>query len=144
MEYQYRLLQPNDDYKQALIEKAGITATFTIAEVEAMQERNRKAKLETEGNLKIRQAEMTNIEMNHPEVKDMSGILLTAAYLYREAKDYVEKAGPAIASLDAAIAENEAMLEKVMPLLGFAAALGFNGPTISDNADQHEQPPQQN
>ena len=35
MDYQYRLIEPNDDYKQARIEKDGITAEFTIAEVEA-------------------------------------------------------------------------------------------------------------
>jgi uncharacterized protein (UPF0335 family) len=139
MEYQYRLLEPNDDYKQAVIEKAGITATFTIAEVEAMQERNRKALRETEGNLEIRRAEMVNIEHFHPEVKDMSNETLAAAYLYKEAKDFEVKAVPAIASLQAAIEENDAMIATVMQTLGFEKAVD---PIIS-SPDSNEQTPQQ-
>ena len=99
-QFSYRLLQPNDDYRQAVIEKGGITAEFTLAEVEAMQERNKTSKKEIEAQIMLEKAKMTNIEAHHPFVKDLDGVRLTAAALYKEAKTYVEKAEPMLVSLN--------------------------------------------
>jgi hypothetical protein len=139
-QYQYRLLEPNEDYKQAKIEKGGITATFTLAEVEAMQERNRTALKEVEGNLEIRRAEIENIKHFHPDIAELPGEKLTAAWIYREALAYVAEAEPKRASITEAIAENDGMVADVMQTLGFEKAVD---PIISDNANSHDEPPQQ-
>jgi hypothetical protein len=132
-EFSYKVVEPNEDYKQAVIEKGGITATFTLTEVEGMQARNKKAKAELEGNIQIRKAEMTNIEQHYPEVKDMSGVLLTAAYLYKEAQAYLNEAEPKVKQIDDAIAQNDAMVADAMKTLGFVPT------AITSNADDHGQ-----
>lgn len=133
MTYQYRLLQPKDDYKEAVIEKAGITAEFTLAEVEAIQAHNKKALRETEGQLEIKKAEIVNIDHFHPMIKELTGPQLTAAWIYKEALDYIQKAEPTIKRLNEAIAENDAMTADVMKTLGFV-------PTeLPVKDDQHEQ-----
>lgn len=111
--YQYRLLQPNEDASAAVIEKSGITATFTLAEVEAMQSRNRQAEREIEGQLKIERAKMVNIESHHPKVKEMAGVFLTAVALYKESKTYIAQAEPKLAQVRAAIKENDEMIAQV-------------------------------
>jgi hypothetical protein len=116
-QYSYRLLQPNDDYKQAVIEKAGITADFTLLEVEQMQERNKKGLLEAESQLTIEKAKLTNIERHHPQVKKMSGVLLTAAALYKETQMMVASLEPKIKLIQQAIDENDAMVADVMKQL---------------------------
>jgi len=132
-EFSYKVVEPNDDYKQAVIEKGGITATFTLAEVEAMQDRNKKTKVELESNIAIRKAEITNIEQHYPEVKDMSGVLLTAAYLYKEAQAYLKDAEPKLIQADAAIVENDKMVADAMKTLGFVPT------AITPNPDEHGQ-----
>jgi hypothetical protein len=112
--YNYRLLQPNEDYKQAVIEKAGITADFTIAEVEAMQERNKKGLLEAESQLKIERAKMTNIERHYPAVKKMAGVLLTAAALYKESQAMIAELEPRAKQIQQAIDENNVMVADVL------------------------------
>lgn len=120
MQYSFQLKQRNEeDYKQSVIEKGGITADFTIAEIEAMQERNKKALKETEGQLEIKQAEIVNIDHFHPTIKDMTGEELTAAWIYKEATDYVNKSGAVIDNLKAAIAENDATIAEAMKVAGF-------------------------
>src|SRR4051794_21287369 len=118
--YQYRLLEPNEDYKQAVIEKAGITADFTIAEVEGMQERNKKGLLEVEGQLKIERAKLSNIENHHPKVKEIAGVLLTAAALYKESQMMIAELEPKLKQVTEAIAENDAMLAQVIKDLNLA------------------------
>lgn len=120
-QYSYRLLEPNEgDYKQAKIEKGGISAVFSIAEVEAMQTRNEKTIKEIEGNLKIRRAEIVNLEHFHPKIKDLDDNDLGAASLYFEAKKYIKEAEPALKSVASAIAENNSMVETVMKQFNFA------------------------
>lgn len=122
-QYQYRLIKPHEDYKEAVIEKAGIKSEFTIAEVEAMQDHNKKALAETEGNLELRRAEIVNIDHFHPMIKDMTGEQLAAAWIYKEALDFIRKAEPAIETIKAAIAENDALIDQVISDLGLVVAV---------------------
>lgn len=114
--FSYRLLQPNADPKQAVIEKAGITASFTIGEVEMLQARNAKSKLEAEGQIKLEKAKMANIERHHPIVKKLTGEQLTAAAIYKDAQYELAQAEVVLKSAVSAIAENDAMLAEVAPL----------------------------
>lgn len=120
-QHQYRLLEPNDNYKEAVIEKNSITATFTIAEVEAMKAHNEKSLRETEGQLSIKKAEIVNIDHFHPMIKDLTGEQLAAAWIYKEALDYINKAEPIIESLNAAIADNDATIAAAMEIVGIKA-----------------------
>lgn len=138
-QYQYRLLEPKEDFKESIIEKAGITATFTIAEVEAMQARNQKGLRESEGQIKIEEAKMANLEHFHPEVKDMSGETLAAVAIYYDSKSTLEKAKQAKEMCEVAIKENATMLDTVMQQMGFQPAID----PITNNTDTHE-PDQQN
>lgn len=118
-QHHYKLVKEHKDYKEAVIEKGGITAEFTLAEVDAMQERNRKRLLEVEGQLKVENAKMTNILRHHPDVEKMDGILLTAAALYKESQMMVKELEPKRVQIRQAIQENEAMIKDVMTQMKF-------------------------
>lgn len=113
-QFHYKLLEPNEaDPTAALIEKSGITATFTLAEVSAMQEHNRKAEREIEGQLKIDRAMLNNIERHHPKVKKMDAMLLTAAALYKETQMRIAESEPKLTRVKDAIKENDVMVSHV-------------------------------
>lgn len=116
--YNYRLLQPNDDYKLAKLEKTGITAEFTLLEVEGMQARNEKAKREVEGQMKIDRATMVNVEGHYEFVKTLSDRELVAAALYQESKASVAECEKKLVQIESAIKENDEMIEQVMSVLG--------------------------
>lgn len=118
MDYSYRLKEPQEDYKQSIFEKGGITADFTIAEIEAMREHNKKALKETEAQLEIKKAEIINIDHYHPEIKELTGEALTAAWIYREAKEYEAQAPIIIQKLKDAIADNDATIIEAMKISG--------------------------
>ena len=113
-QFHYRLVKPSDDHTAAVIEKSGITAEFTLAEVNAMQERNKKAEREVAGQLEIERAKIVNIEHFHPEVKDLSPELLVAAALYKESLTIIRDAEPKLEQIRAAIKENDDMVVHVI------------------------------
>jgi hypothetical protein len=123
--FSYRLSQPNEDYKEAVIEKSGITVKFTLLEVEQHEATLAKLAKETEAQIELEKAKMANIEHFHPEVLQMSGELLTAAALYKESKTYVEKAEPKLTEIHQAMQEYAAEKDTIMKTLGFV-------PTSSD------------
>jgi hypothetical protein len=112
--FSYRLVKPSANYREAVIEKGGITAEFTLLEVEQMQERNRKALMELQGQLKIEEAKIDNINRHYPAVKDMPGVILTAAALYKESQSMIAELKPKIIQVDTAINENNIMVAEVM------------------------------
>lgn len=133
MAYQYRLIEAKEDYKEAVIEKAGITATFTIAEVEAMQTRNEKGLREAEGQIKIEEAKMANVEHFHPEVKEMTDEQLAAAAIYIDSKTTLKQAVKTKETCEAAIKENAELLDTVMKQMGFQPAID----PITSEPDNH-------
>jgi hypothetical protein len=130
-EFSYKIIEPNDDPKQAKIEKSGITAVFTLAQVEEHEATLTTRRKEMAAELEVEQAKMTNVENFHPEVKDMSGVLLTAATLYKESKTVVEKTTAKIAEYDAALKEYADEKAQIM------TALGFVPTTITPNPDDN-------
>lgn len=118
-QFNYQLKQPNDDYKLAVIEKSGVTIDFTLLDVEQHEHQLGKMATETEAQIALEKAKMNNIERFHPSVKKMSGELLTAAALYKEAKTYVEKAEPKLAEIKAALVEYADEKAIIMEKLGF-------------------------
>jgi hypothetical protein len=113
-QHQYRLLEPNEDYTAAVIEKSGIKATFTIAEVNAMQERNKAAEREIEGQLTIERAKVDNILRNYPQVGELEGVVLTAAALYKESLTTIAAAESKLPLIKDAIKVNDDMVADVI------------------------------
>ena len=130
--HHYRLLQPNDDPTLAVIEKSGMTAEFTLAEVQAMQEHNRKAEREIEGQLTVDRATLVNVERHHPQVKKMSPLLLTAAAIYKETQTSIAKSEPKLAQVKEAIKQNDEMIAHVSKELN----LNLDGKTAGDDTKE--------
>src|SRR5437868_7072320 len=72
-QFSYKVIEPNDDYKQARIEKSGITATFTMQEVEEHQAKLATFKKEREAEITVERAKMENIAHFHPIVLELTG-----------------------------------------------------------------------
>lgn len=114
--YHYKILKPNEVYKEATIEKSGITATFTIADIERHEEYLNKCKKELEGQITLESAKMANIEENHPFVKDMSDQDLATAGLYFSSKSLKRQSEEKLAEISTAITEYAAEKEEIMKL----------------------------
>lgn len=122
-QYQYKVLEPNDDYKQAMIEKSGITAKFTIAQVEDAIRYNATNKKELEAQINVDSAAMTNIEGFHPFVKELGEQDLSTAALYHEYKQKVAACKAKLAQIDAQIDSDNGEISKIMSTFGFQPAI---------------------
>ena len=112
-------MEPDEDYAQAKIEKSGIKATFTLAQVNEHEVMLTTRRKELSAELEVEKAKMVNIEDFHPEVKDMSGVTLTAAALYKDSQMAVEKGAAKLAEYEAALKEYAAEKDHIMTTLGF-------------------------
>lgn len=118
-QFQYKVLEPSADYRDAKIEKSGIKATFTLGEVEAHEAQLEKLRKETEGQIELEKAKMVNIEHFHPDIAAMDGEMLTGAALYKESKTYLEKAEPKLLEIIQALQEYADEKALIMQTLGF-------------------------
>lgn len=87
--FQYKVKEPNEDPKQALIEKAGITAEFTLEQVEAQEKAWEKTVTELDAKVRVEKAVMDNIERNYPFVSQLDPEHLHAYYMYFKSKAVV-------------------------------------------------------
>ncbi len=69
-EFKYRVVEENEDFNNAVIEKSNVTVKFTMAQLNEDIARLAKLKREVEANIDLRNAEMSNIESHYPEVKE--------------------------------------------------------------------------
>ena len=74
------------DKKTAIIESAGHTTEFTIADIEANLERGAKMLTEMEANAELQKSVMDNIEEHHKFVLKMSDQDLHTCAMYFESK----------------------------------------------------------
>lgn len=95
--FSYKVLEEKEDWKDNVIEKRGLTATFTVNDFEKNIERMQKIIKELEGTHRLNLATMENIEHHHPFVKEMSEQDLNTAAMYYEAKQIVKQYAPRIA-----------------------------------------------
>jgi hypothetical protein len=85
--YTYKILKEDaEDFKDSEILKKGITATFTVRELERIEKEVRKQLKEAEAQYNLEAAKMENIERNHPYVKEMDEEKLFTIHMYQEAK----------------------------------------------------------
>ncbi len=84
-QYEYTVVEKNpEDPKLNIIEKKGISAKFTMAEIEAAENVNRKNLRELDGMIEIRKATMQNIADNHPFVLEMTEQDRFTVHMYQE------------------------------------------------------------
>lgn len=123
MTNKYKIKEKADDHLDTVIEKGGLTASFTVRGLNAAIERATKLIKELEGKLQIEDARKQNIEHFHPFVKDMSDQDLNTAAMYSEAKQYITQIPPKIEELKAAIEKDHAEVAKAYELLGVPSPL---------------------
>lgn len=85
-EHTYSIVEANEDPKAARIEKGNLKVTFTLQDVENEQALLEKHLKEFRGQHEIESAKVSNIEDNHPFVKDLSEQDRFTVHMYQEAK----------------------------------------------------------
>ncbi len=88
----YKIKESAEDIKEAIIEKTGHSTTFSMLGAEAVVKYNQKNLSEILAKTNVEKAKMENIEHFHPFVKDLTDEQLMTAYLYFDAKNFVDKA----------------------------------------------------
>lgn len=101
--HNYKIIEPNEDWKQSVIEKDGITAKFTIQNFEDNIERMTKTIKEIRAKFNHEQVVVNNIEEHHPWVKDLSEQDLYTAWMYQEAKEVVKQYEPRLKEFEDAL-----------------------------------------
>jgi HD superfamily phosphohydrolase len=116
----YKVLQPNDDYRKALIQKEELsTAEFTLEQSENVQNKYSTEKREMQGQLTIEEAKWKNIEEHHPFVKEMSEQDQYTVWMYYQARMECAKLNDGIEKRTAALDEFQKEKELMMEVLGF-------------------------
>lgn len=119
--FKYKIVEPNDDIKKAVIEKSGTySEKFTLEDCEKQRINWSKEKVEFEGQLVIEKQKADNIAEHHPFVTKLSEEEQYTVWMYYEAnrkaaklKQYIEQR---VNALDVYIKEEE----QIMQALGFA------------------------
>lgn len=122
-DFQYKVLEPQQDYKETVIEKSGIKATFTLAQVEAHQRDLEKLRSELEAQIKVDDATMQNVAHFHPTVAEMSDEDLVSAAIYQHSKKMVLDCTTKLDEVNKQIEDYKNETNKIMTELGFEAAV---------------------
>jgi len=86
----YKVITKHEIPELAKIEKSNITTEITLADTLRAIEDNAKGMKQIEAEVNIKKAIRTNVENNHPEVKDVDPKMQIAIHTYYEAGRYVE------------------------------------------------------
>lgn len=86
-EYKFNFKEDQEEVplKERVIEKRGSVVEFTMVGIENDINNFLKMMRETKGNIDNKQAVLSNIDMHHPFVKEMSEFDRATVYLYQEA-----------------------------------------------------------
>lgn len=93
---QYKIFKKHKDSKEVIIEKSGITAQFTINDIERHEAYLDKALKELEGQSTLEDAKAQNIVTNNPFLLKLSEKELHAAKMYFESMAFTATAKPKI------------------------------------------------
>lgn len=117
--FQYKVLEPAQDYKNAKIEKSGIKSTFTLREIETNRATFQKLEKELEAQILVQDATTTNIENFHPFVKEMSMEDMHTAGMFYQARGYRDECQKKLDVVKKLLADEQAEEETIMTILGF-------------------------
>ncbi len=93
---QYKIFKKHKDSKEVIIEKSGITAQFTLNDIERHEAYLAKTLKELEGQLSIEDAKAQNIATNNTFLLKLSEKDLHAAKMYFESMAFISTAKPKI------------------------------------------------
>lgn len=88
----YKIIETHEVPELSKIEKSGIVTTITLADTLSAFEQNKKGMEQIEAELKIKKAVRTNVEENHPEIKDIDEKTQIMCHTYYEAGRYIKLA----------------------------------------------------
>lgn len=114
----YKVISEHSDPSQTLIEKGGITAQFTLADLESEQKQFQKMIDEFRSKRSFEDAKVQNIEHFHPFVLDFDDEKRSTIFLYQEAKVTRDACDRRIEQIDAELQESLKETEKVRKALG--------------------------
>lgn len=114
----YKIKEHNADPMNAVIEKGGITAEFTLNDLEGERRSWQKMLEEYKSKRSLEQAKVENIEHFHPFVKELSDQDRLTAYLYGEARGVRDVCDKKIAEIEAEIAFSEKESKMIAKKLG--------------------------
>jgi patatin-like phospholipase/acyl hydrolase len=114
----YKIIEIALDPKDSLIEKSGITVTFSLHNIEADVAYLNKALKEIEGKLGIESATMANVERTHPHIAAMTPEDLVAAFLYKQSSGFVTIAKEKIAEINKQINDYKMETEEIKAQTG--------------------------
>lgn len=115
--HNYKIIEEKEDWKDAVIEKDNIRATFSVRDFENNIERMEKTIREISAKFLHEQLIVKNIEEHHPFVKDMSDQDVHTVWMYQEAKEVVKQYEPRLTAFEEALKTEKAELEYVKGLL---------------------------
>lgn len=71
-QFKYTIINPNEDPRLAVIRKENVSVEFTLGEIEADKRAAMKIKEQIESQINLDEAQIKNIEINHPYVLEVS------------------------------------------------------------------------
>lgn len=117
----YDIIKQDENPRAAVIKKSNIEVEITLGDSIANLEYNKKSLANLILERKVREAVIVNIDNNHPTIKDLDPETRLAAYMYHEAKKYLEASDATIEKINLANKELEdeiAEIEKQTGLSG--------------------------
>jgi hypothetical protein len=122
--FQYKVSKPADDYRDAVIEKSGMSSVeFTIAELADKQNKWSQEKRQLEGQITIEQAKVDNILHHHPWLKKMPEKKQFTVWMFYEAMKGLTELQKQRDMRVSALGEYQAEKEHVMEVLGFQKSI---------------------
>jgi hypothetical protein len=117
----YKVLTPAEDYKQAVVEYSSpAIVKITVATLEEHEAKLLQAKKETEANIKVSEARVSNIEDNHSFVKELSEQDLYTAWMYYDEQKKKKELTGYLVEINASITEyadtKTDMINKIGPI----------------------------
>ena len=117
--YSYKVKKRDKDFKQAVIEKSGLTQEMSIADAEYTLEQNKKTLNEIEGQLKIQAATMKNVEDNFTAcVRKLSPLELHQISVFATAREKAAMAMEKSNEFRTAIKQQEKDIETLYKFMG--------------------------
>jgi hypothetical protein len=107
-EYKYEAIEDFEDGKQTgdvKIRKSGLTAEFTMNDIDRDIQLLEKKKLELDSQIKIEDAKMQNIDRTNPEVGQMSPEMRQVVYIYERAYAFCKVGKEKVEEIDKMIAD---------------------------------------
>lgn len=111
----YRVVEEKPDPGDSVIQKTGLTAEFTLNDMDRDMKYLAKKKDELEAQIAVEAARMTNIERDRPALAEMSEEERQIIYIYTKSASFVKVGKEKIAEIDTQMKEyKDEMINIVM------------------------------